>query len=264
MLRQVTGMPSLPTREQFIAFLNEMPAATVARDWSHGLGAALRRLLPEIDHVAIMTNMLGRQHRDSALNWADMKIVANDASPLGFSADSISPHLHRRLEDVVDMELERIVRSREDYHPPTILSYSDRGWMGSLILFRESVHPPFTDEMLATMAELEPFLKFVFEDHSLRYHAEHPADNLFYDAVLQITDQMALTHQEMRILMFRLLGRSYKEIGAMLSISPSTVKNHLTSVHSKAGVHTQSELFARYFAPKFGLFTQLAQTDPEE
>jgi DNA-binding NarL/FixJ family response regulator len=43
----------------------------------------------------------------------------------------------------------------------------------------------------------------------------------------------------------------------MLGIAASTVKNHLTNVHSKAGVHTQSELFARYFAPKFGLFNRL-------
>jgi DNA-binding CsgD family transcriptional regulator len=256
---------SLPSSEQLIAFLNALPTTPDSRQWNGEFQTALEALFPEIDYQIFAYNMLDEKHRDSVLNDANMRISEDQSAKLGFSAQSQPPWLRERLEGALEADLAARGETPDQYHPPTILSYHDSGWLGSLILLRKADRPPFSEHMLSTLAELQPFFIFVFKDHSMRYHAEHPADSVFFDAVLQITEQMGLTMQEMRVLMFRLLGQSYKEISEMLGIAQSTVKNHLNAVHTKAGVHTQSELFARYFAPRFGLFSRLGgKAEPED
>ena len=50
-----------------------------------------------------------------------------------------------------------------------------------------------------------------------------------------------LTHREREILSFLIVGRTNREIAAELSISPSTVKAHLSSIYPKLGVSNRTE-----------------------
>ena len=50
-----------------------------------------------------------------------------------------------------------------------------------------------------------------------------------------------LTEREWQVLDLRVLGREYKEIASELHISESTVKNHISSIHKKLGVHNIAE-----------------------
>ncbi len=247
-------MPSVPNRQHLIAFLNALPTAASASEWFEQLIAAVQELFPEIDHVIVIRNSLDARHRHGPLNGANVSLLPTDDSALGFDLRPVGDSVRERIEIFMEMEMKAIGRKRSFFHAPTILtSYDDGAWLGTFIMLRERKKPAFSEATLKTLAALEPFFIFVFKDYSMRYHAEHPADTLFYDAMEHITEELGLTHQAMRVLMYRLLGRSYKEIGTMLGISAATVRNHLNTIHRKAGVNTQGELFARYFAPEFGL-----------
>jgi len=54
-----------------------------------------------------------------------------------------------------------------------------------------------------------------------------------------------LTHRENEVVNELLKGLTYKEIGAILGISSSTVNDHLKNVYVKMNVKTKSELIAR-------------------
>lgn len=246
-----------PTTDAYLTFLNSLQSTSDEGEWLDRTKASLRTLLPEVDHAAWLVNILNDEHMSSALNDANIMISQVAEENLD-SAFKVIPHtLIGRIEYTIDLELQMLGRARDEFHPPTSISLIEEAWLGTLILFRDRTSPPFSDVTLDMFEQLRPFLTFVLKEFSRKYHAAHPGDALFYDVIRSSTEELGLTPQEMRVLMFRLFGRSYKEIADFLSISEATVRNHLTAIHRKAGVHNQNELFARYFAPRFGLFNSI-------
>jgi DNA-binding CsgD family transcriptional regulator len=74
----------------------------------------------------------------------------------------------------------------------------------------------------------------------LRIPAEIPAAA---EGVEPAPDGMALlSNREMEIAKLLLTGKSYREIGEMLFIAPSTVKTHVLRIYEKAGVKNKMEL----------------------
>ena len=248
-------MPARSRRDALVQFLNSIPRDLDPNRWVMAFLDALRAYLDGVDHAAFLFNVLGHEHRDTELNEANVQLHEDAGSSLGFGTRSLPPFLSERIDLTWRIEIESLGKSVDEYHPPVSFSFGDSGWIASIILFRELSNPPIDDNVVAMVEEIRPFLVFLVEDHNLRYQATHPADRFFFDAMLGIVRGCGLTQQEMRVMQYRLLGRSYKEIGDLLRVAPSTVKNHLSAIHRKAGVHNQTELFARYFAPRFGLLT---------
>ena len=57
-----------------------------------------------------------------------------------------------------------------------------------------------------------------------------------------------LTPQELQIAIHAADGRSNREIGAALFLSPRTVEFHLTRVYRKLNIHSRAELIRRFSA----------------
>jgi DNA-binding CsgD family transcriptional regulator len=57
-----------------------------------------------------------------------------------------------------------------------------------------------------------------------------------------VMDAYGLTLAEARVALHAASGRSVAEVGALLKISPNTVKTHLRRVFAKTGIHRQAEL----------------------
>ena len=60
-------------------------------------------------------------------------------------------------------------------------------------------------------------------------------------------DKYNLTWREKEVFRLILLTGSIQEIENRLYIGKSTVKTHLINIYSKCGVHSMSELMAKYF-----------------
>ncbi len=59
-------------------------------------------------------------------------------------------------------------------------------------------------------------------------------------------DEVELSEREREILNLLVKGKRYKEIGASLFISPSTVHSHLHNIYEKLHVRSRSEAIVRY------------------
>lgn len=80
----------------------------------------------------------------------------------------------------------------------------------------------------------------------LRIGAETPAAEAASAGVEPASDGMSLlSNREMEIAQLLLTGKSYREIGEMLFIAPSTVKTHVLRIYEKAGVKNKMELANR-------------------
>jgi len=59
-----------------------------------------------------------------------------------------------------------------------------------------------------------------------------------------------LTVQEKKVLQLLVTGKSYKMIGAELSIATDTVKSHVTSIYAKLHVHSGTEAVSKAIRDK--------------
>lgn len=69
------------------------------------------------------------------------------------------------------------------------------------------------------------------------------------EAVRQVIDTFGLSCREREVLALLLRGHTSTAIASHLFISPHTVRDHIRSIFSKAGVSSRWELAARVFAP---------------
>lgn len=65
------------------------------------------------------------------------------------------------------------------------------------------------------------------------------------------TSRTPLTEREVEVLVYLARGKTNKEIGAILGISPRTVQNHVAHIYDKAGLHSRAG--AAIFAVEHGL-----------
>ena len=118
------------------------------------------------------------------------------------------------------------------------------------MLWRERLQPVTSDRTLRMIDRLESFFEFLFGDFVARQQSAKQVDTRLSDLLDFIARDVRLTPQERRILTLRLSGQLYKEIASTLGISLATVKQHLGAAYRKAGVHSQTELLAKYFSPR--------------
>jgi DNA-binding CsgD family transcriptional regulator len=57
---------------------------------------------------------------------------------------------------------------------------------------------------------------------------------------------MSLTSRETEVLRLLVTGLQDKEIAALLSVSPRTIRFHISHIFEKSGVFSRSRLIARY------------------
>ncbi len=56
-----------------------------------------------------------------------------------------------------------------------------------------------------------------------------------------LTEDYSLTEREKEVLTFLVEGLEYKEIGAKMSVSPNTVRNHITNIYKKLHVTSKTQ-----------------------
>jgi DNA-binding CsgD family transcriptional regulator len=119
-----------------------------------------------------------------------------------------------------------------------------------VILWREKGKPEISEQTLAMMTALEPFLLFALTDLVARHQAERPIDRIFYDTIDEMAAEAQLSKQEKRIVILRLMGHSYKDLADSIHVSIDTIKKHLTQIHRKTATAGMAELFAKYFSAR--------------
>jgi DNA-binding CsgD family transcriptional regulator len=234
--------------EEILRFLNALPTAPELLSWMVELRNALCDLFDDIDDISLAVN---GHHNQSASPLAESGLwVLHTDDParttqVFMDEQSLAAQI-RHWMSAAGIPMER-------YHAPIVLEYrSDNAVIGYLFLWRRIEHSPISQTTIEMMQALESFFIFLLSDYLARYRNANPASKLFFEAMDHLGNSVGLSRQEHRVLSLRLYGQSYKEIASILDLSLSTVKQHLASAYRKAGVHSQTELFAKFFAPHLG------------
>lgn len=232
-----------------VRFLNAMPVSGDRLEWIDTFREALRDLLGGVDRVSIAAD---------------------------FGCDLVSPETYRpatyvqqhtsssqvQVESADDSPLERLINGFKQqgipfhlYHNPHgfIYFYREEVYLGAIFLWREIHHPPISEETLEILEELRPFITFALSDLVAQHQVRNPIGRVFYTALNALKEDAGLTFQEERVITLQLLGHSYREIADRLYVTVDTIKKHFKQVYRKTKTKGQSELFAKYFTPRFAL-----------
>ena len=91
------------------------------------------------------------------------------------------------------------------------------------------------------MAAIYPGKESILSEHAIAVSTFDLGNMLFLN-IRRISPLHRLSVRELEIARFYGQGQSHKEIGLMLNISPSTVRNLLARVYSKLGIGNKSDL----------------------
>ena len=230
--------------------------------WARTLGDILIKALPEIDY-----SILSIRSNVNFDTISKQMIFQQHLSPTGEVVHEVRSAREKQsknyFEDLIDKGKQRKFPFEQYHYPPAGFDFFVRAkeneeytsetstiHLGSMLLFRNSSEPPFSQVLLDLVERLRPFLTFLFTDFIVRTRFEKPGADLFNDAVKQVAGDVGLSPREQDVLLLEMLGHSYDEIGDLLNISPKTVQSHVRSIYQKAGVNRLSEFFARYFTPR--------------
>jgi DNA-binding CsgD family transcriptional regulator len=139
-----------------------------------------------------------------------------------------------------------------EYHPATVIDLTYRGStaIACILLWRERTKSALLDRDLASIERLRPFLESTVVTIIVRHQHRRPQEGVIDKALVAATKRYQLTPQERRIMTYRMLGHSYKQIASVLEVTQDNVKKHLQSVHRKTGTVSIVDMFGKLFMPR--------------
>jgi len=242
------------TADDLFEFLGMLPITHHFPEWADAFRKALQTLLPDIDRITVSLDLHcdllnPEAYQPKLLVLQSMATGAKEVTSLNRGDASDQEPL---LEQLID-NLRRRNFPFDDYqkHHNFLYYYKDVAYLGSILLWREKHKKPISERTLQIMERLQRFFTLLLSDFIARHQVARPAEHAFNVALTELTTSKGLTTQEQRIIILQLLGFSYEEVAETLNVSLNTVRYHLRSIYNKTGAHSQSELFAKYFTPRF-------------
>ncbi|MDB5035391.1 MAG: transcriptional regulator, LuxR family [Chlorobi bacterium] len=258
--RHVPAIPqSLPQggaseSDRLFRFLEDLPVTHNLDEWVGAFKAALRELLQDVDRITVSLNaqcdLINPDKYEPNVFVAQSVTTGQktvDPGSMESGEDSRDPF--KRLLDY----LHRVKFPFEDYHTPhsQIFYFGRQAYLGTILLWRDRGNPPISQETVHLMERLHGFLILILSDFVARHRVARPLEHVFNAAFSELARETGLTMQERRIFILLLIGLSYEEVAKTLNISVNTVRYHLRSLYNKTGTHGQTELFAKYFTPRY-------------
>lgn len=252
------GMAAEPhpplTAERLLQFVSSLPMTHDIQSWSASFREALQKFLGDVDRVSITLNVQcdlinPEKYRPDIIISQSIHSGSKAVNPILEGTDKDGrEHLNRLMDN-----LRRRSFPFSNYHDPYTFVYYHGGhaYLGLIALWRDREKSRISKDTIDAMERLRGFFTYILSDFVARYQITRPIDNTFNHALAGVTAKTGLTMQERRIMILQLLGLSYEEVASTLNISLNTVRYHLRSIYSKTGAHSQAELFAKYFTPRY-------------
>lgn len=255
------SVPQLLVPAPLLQFLNNLPLTNDTNEWINGFRSALRLILPDVDHIVInIRQTCNLKEPESESQVAKAGITQHTARARGIQnrvVVSVNADRQRHSERLLEeMRMQR--RPLENYQPPNSFDYYYEGhtYLGTLFLFRENGRRATSEETIATVDALEPFLIYAIANHIKWYQETRSYEQVFQEGLERLMKEGELSAQEQKVAIFHMLGYSYEEMADLLCISVKTVKKHVNTIHHKTGTRRQRELFARYLSPRIYFATE--------
>lgn len=121
------------------------------------------------------------------------------------------------------------------FHNADVFFRQEDRIIGVLTLVRKDSTKHFTDQEVALLKKVQPFIQYTLLNV---YLSERVHDRQ------SMSDEYNLTTRELDVVELALTGASNKILVEKLNISLPTLRTHLQNVYSKVGVHSNSELIS--------------------
>lgn len=249
-----TAGPLIP--ENIMEFMNALPVTGEVVEWILAFREALRKLLGDVDRVAVRVDtycdLINASPRSGAIE------IIQIASPTKKASETVvTTELRNDLPPSAKFRAEVLASGPEGvaYHVPDCYDYYYRGtaYLGSILLLRERSRTPISERTRAAMKGLEPFIIFAFSDVVTRHHYMQPIDRVFNSILTEVSRESNLSVQDLRILSLMLMGLSYKQVADRMELSIDTIRKHTKRIYRKTRTGSLPELFAKYFSPRMGI-----------
>lgn len=260
--RPTTSMP-MPNRnagplipDNIMEFMSSLPITGDVVEWMTAFSEALRKLLGDVDRVAVRVDVACDLINASPKAGAVEVIQA--ASPSKKASETVVTTAQRNDVPPSAKFREELIASAPDgvvYHMPDCYDYYYRGtaYLGSILLLRERSRPPISERTRTAMKGMEPFIIFAFSDIVTRHHYMQPIDRVFNSILNEVSIESNLSVQDLRILSLMLMGLSYKQVADRMELSIDTIRKHTKRIYRKTRTGSLPELFAKYFSPRMGI-----------
>ena len=244
---------SLTTEAALLRFINKLPLSSDITEWILAFRDALCELLEGVDRVSVGVNtffLVGSTPIIKTDQVGTRLVRQIPESPKKHSAwavmqfDSTGPPCRQLVEMYC-----KVYPDQAAMQTPYPSEYYciNGNYIGSIILWVNVNGPPIPARTLALISRLRPFFVFALTDAVARYECDNPVHAPFKDALIAMSAEAGLSPQESKVILLRLLGKSYKSIAEITHVSVGTIKKHFSSIHRKTQTGCQAELFAKYF-----------------
>lgn len=236
-----------------LRLINALPDTCDVIQGNAALREALSALLPEVDHIVI--NVDTSSDLLDADGYRPDMFQLQEAGTVRSTARG-TVIARRRARQPVGADVLEGMRTMglpiELYQSPHFVDYfyQGRAYIGTVFLFRLVDAEPMPNSTIEMLDALEPFVRYALSDLVVRHHYLHPREHSFYQQMQEMANQLSLTHQERRILAYRIRGYSCRELAEQFGITEDGVKRHLTAIYRKSGTSGYVELFSKYFTPQ--------------
>lgn len=241
--------------KHIIGFLNSLPTTSDTVGWITAFRDGLQQLLPDVDRLTLSVNTLCELQNPDLYRPTVNYMESFPSGERGQGEVTVSRAVDN--QEPADRHLAHLIMRGfpvKAYHSPRVYvyRYSGTAHLATLLLWREKGKVDISPATLAFMAEIEPFLVFMFSDLVTRHQHAKPGDRSFIDALAVMAQEAQLTEQERRAVILQLFGHSYQEIADRLHLSIDTVRKHVKNIYRKTGTGSYTELFAKYFTSRLG------------
>lgn len=236
-----------------ISFLNALPTDSDLLNWSGGFRNALSLLFDDVDRITVSVNR--RCEFDKPDPAPSTMTISQVGTADGINEPQFTVTTHERGVDRADQVLDSIRKQGgrlDDYADPHVVNYFLDGgaYLGVIMLWRLNGRAPISERSLQLLERIGPFVRFSLTDAIARHYYARPYLRAYYDVYEELVTATKMTDKEQGALMLQLMGRSYEQIASEVGASVSAVKKRLAAAHSKAGVQSHIELFAKFFSPR--------------
>lgn len=239
--------------DRVLRFLNALPLSSDPLEWIPVFRDELCALLGDVDRITLNVNV-GCDLRNPQDYKPRMSITTRSAVGSAESGSITTSHFQEGMQaDRLVEEFRRSGYPLEQYYPPHGVDYylGGQAYLGTMLLWRELKHDPISIDTLDTVEAIRPFIMFALSYLVSRRQQAEPDIRTFVDALQGLATSSGLSMQEQRVVILQMFGHSYKEMADLLGISVDGVKHHLKMIHRKTGARSYTELFAKYFMPRF-------------
>lgn len=238
--------------EYLAEFFSSLSREPDLRKWGESIRGALRKIFTDIDYITLMTNLRcdifhPDKYRPIIAVVQNVRGGVNAVETMGMDTDvEEKDHPARMIRSLEESNF-----PFKDYRAPrhfVFYLHPSNTYIGVIALWRKRSKPPISKQTLAGIEQLRPMFVYLFADFVGRYQAAHPTQLVTDRITSMMREMFDLTTQEVRILTLQLIGMSYEEIGSALNITLNTVRSHIRSIYTKAGAHSVTDFYAKYFS----------------